>query len=143
MKKVGKFLLRNIYYIFSRYKFSYYVKCYSMIIAMYFVAKYEMNMHFKKDELILYGISMFFYPFSRYTYFYIKEMLLGDMSLRINIFVYYLCKLFMFGVLLCLSIPIGGLAVIYILIVNNCRYYLEKKEEKKNDCIDEILDNLI
>lgn len=49
----------------------------------------------------------------------------------------------MFMVLISLSIPIGGLAVIYILIVNNSRYYLEKKEEKKIECINEIVDNLI
>lgn len=36
MKKIGGFSLTNIYYIFSRYKFNYYVKCYSMINIMYF-----------------------------------------------------------------------------------------------------------
>ncbi|WWU66648.1 hypothetical protein QJR26_18060 (plasmid) [Clostridium baratii] len=142
MKKVGSFLLRNIYYIFSRYKFSYYVRCYGMLMAIYFITKY-MGMYYRKGELIILGISMIFYPFSRYTYFYIKEMLLGDKIIRVNLFFYYLGKLFMFMVLISLSIPIGGLAVIYILIVNNSRYYLEKKEEKKIECINEIVDNLI
>ncbi|WWU66795.1 hypothetical protein QJR26_18700 (plasmid) [Clostridium baratii] len=142
MKKVGSFLLRNVYYIFSRYKFSYYVRCYGMLMAIYFITKY-MGMYYRKDELIILGISMIFYPFSRYTYFYLKEMFLGNKIIRVNILLYYLCKLFMFSVLLCLSIPIGGLAVIYILIVNNSRYYLEKKEEKKMECINNIVDNLI
>ena len=143
MKRIGKVLLRNLYYIFSRYTLGYYIKCYTIVIAMYLITKYVCNLYLTTYELVVYLISMFFYPFSRYTYFYLKEMLLGCSNIKIPLFIYYPCKLGVFGFLLAFSIPIGGLGIIYVLIVSNCKYYLEKKEEKKVDSIDKTIDNLV
>lgn len=94
---------------------------------MYLINKYVCNLYLTTYELLVYGISMFFYPFSRYTYFYFKEMILGDSNIKIPLFIYYPCKLGVFEFLLAFSIPIGGLGIIYVLIVNNYKYYLEKK----------------
>lgn len=143
MKKIGKILLRNLYYIFSRYTFGYYIKCYAIVLGVYFGSRYILGVYYTTYELVVYGISMFFYPFSRYTYFYLKEKLLGNSNIKIPLFIYYPCKIGVFGFLLAFSIPIGGLGIIYVLIVNNCRYYLAKKEEKQSECINEIVDNLI
>ncbi|GAA0075247.1 hypothetical protein UT300004_32000 [Clostridium sardiniense] len=45
---------------------------------MYLITKYICNLYLTTHDLVVYEINMFFYPFSRYTYFYFKEIILGD-----------------------------------------------------------------
>ena len=93
-----------------------------------------------KDMLIMLIINAILYPFTRFMYFLIKAFIFKNVNLKIPVIVYYPSKLFVF-LLLSTAFITGSIAIIYILIVGNCKYYLEKKHEQEN-YIEEIINKL-
>ena len=128
-----RMLKENIGFLYTRYKPSFYVKSYLIQFLGLFIIKScnSYNELFEGGMLVVTIINIITYPFTRFFYFSCKEWLFRGKDIYINsiigLFIYYLCKFFMFSFLWVFSWLIGGLCVTYILLNGNAKKYLENK----------------
>lgn len=121
-------IARNIGYIFGRYKLSYYIKTYAIgATFIYLFSKCSMGAKMPKDMLIMLIINAILYPFTRYMYFSIKEYIFGEVNFRMSLFIYMFFKFLMFFTLFITSIFTGTIAILYILISENIKYYINRR----------------